>query len=132
MVRNQTWTWRSMVAHKKHDRSKQPPSRWPDLQQNKHHDVLASERQDKDKQVSEPRPTHTVEESMIWRNGRNNGIQQERQRIMQIAGFWAEEFELNLEPEKAELFEQFIRIVKESAKWTTTQSSAKNATPSTT
>ena len=34
--------------------------------------------------MNEPRPTHTVEESMIWRNGRNNGIQQERERIIKL------------------------------------------------
>jgi len=34
--------------------------------------------------MNEPRPTHTVEESMIWRNGRNNGIHEERGRIVII------------------------------------------------
>jgi hypothetical protein len=34
--------------------------------------------------MNESRPTHTVEESMIWRNGRNNGIQQERERIIKL------------------------------------------------
>jgi len=34
--------------------------------------------------MSESRPIHTVEESMIWRNGRNNGIYQERERIIKL------------------------------------------------
>lgn len=34
--------------------------------------------------MNEPTPTHTVEESMIWRNGRNNGIHEERGRIVII------------------------------------------------
>jgi len=34
--------------------------------------------------MNEPRPTHTVEESMIWRNGRNNGIHEERGHIVII------------------------------------------------
>ncbi len=34
--------------------------------------------------MNEPTPTHTVEESMIWRNGRNNGIHEERGRIIKL------------------------------------------------
>jgi hypothetical protein len=34
--------------------------------------------------MNEPTPTHTVEESMIWRNGRNNGIREERERIIKL------------------------------------------------
>jgi hypothetical protein len=34
--------------------------------------------------MNEPIPTHTVEESMIWRNGRNNGIREERERIIKL------------------------------------------------
>jgi len=34
--------------------------------------------------MNEPTPTHTFEESMIWRNGRNNGIHEERDRIVKL------------------------------------------------
>jgi hypothetical protein len=34
--------------------------------------------------MNQPTPTHTVEESMIWRNGRNNGIREERERIIKL------------------------------------------------